>query len=147
MRGVHASQGAILLFYDEELALAHAENIPASGLAERLAAILPANPASGMLRTGDPALPFGLPLITPVGATIGWLVLAPHPDESPYCKDDRRALEELAIPLARALSVAIERAHRDAEREAERRTLTARLAQLEQSLAQVVTPRREAGTA
>ncbi len=147
MRGVHASHGAILLAERGRLMLAHAEGMEEPGLAERLAGELPSEPPHGAMRANDPALPLRLPLIAPEGATIGWLALGPHPDGSFYGKDDRRALEELATPLARALSLAIQRSHREQEREAERRTLTERLAQLEQTLAQVVTPPREAGAA
>ena len=137
MRGVHASHGAILLVDDGRLVLAHAEGIPSSGLAERLADELPVAPVPGLVRADDPRLPIRLPLITPGGTSVGWLVLGSHPDGSLYGNDDRKALEELAPPLARALFLAIERARREAEREAERRTLVQRLAQLEQALAQV----------
>jgi hypothetical protein len=150
MRGVHASRGAILLADEGRLVVAHAEGIPSQGLAERLAGELPAAPSRGVMRIGDPELPISLPLITPAGATAGWLALGPHPDGSLYGKDDRKALEELAAPLARALSLAIERSRREHEREAERRTLVERLAQLEQTLAQVAAlnaPPREAGAA
>ena len=95
-------------------------------------------------------MPICLPLILPTGSLVGWLALGPHPDGSLYGRDDRKALEELAAPLARALSVAHERARRDAEREAEGRTLAERLAQLEQTLAQVAglnAPPPKAGTA
>jgi hypothetical protein len=142
MRGVHAGHGVILLAVGDRLALAHAEGLPANGIAERLAGELPADPSPGVIRADDPELPLRLPLITRTGATVGWLALGPHPDGSFYGKDDRKALEELAPPLARALSLSIERARRDAEREAERRALAERLAQLEQTLAQVARPKR-----
>ena len=150
MRGVHASHGAILLENEGLLALAHAEGLAAQGIAERLAAELPADPSPGVIRADDPELPLRLPLITAAGATVGWLALGPHPDGSFYGKDDRRALEQLVTPLARALSLAMERARREAAREAERRTLVERLAQLEQTLAQVAglnAPPPKAGTA
>mgnify|MGYP001555854043 CR=1 FL=1 len=145
MRGVHASHGAILLADQGRLVLAHAEGLPAQGLAERLTAELPAEPPQGVMRADDPDLPIRLPLIAPGGASAGWLVLGSHPDGSLYGKDDRRALEELAPPLARALSLAMERSQRERERETERRTLTERLAQLEQALAQMIAPPPAAG--
>ena len=150
MRGVHASCGAILLADKGRLRLAHAEGIAARGLARRLAAALPGKPSPGARRIDDPALPLGLPLVAPDASTVGWLLLGPHPDGSFYGKDDRRALEQLVTPLARALSLAMERARREAAREAERRTLVERLAQLEQTLAQVAglnAPPPKAGTA
>jgi hypothetical protein len=150
MHGVHARGGAILLEGEGGLIVAHAEGRPAAGLAERLAGDLPLTPSPGALRTDDRELPLRLPLIAPDGANVGWLILGPHPDGSLYGKDDRKALEELAAPLARALSLAIERSRREAEREAERRTLMERLAQLEQTLAQVAglnAHPREAGAA
>jgi hypothetical protein len=147
MRGVHASHGAILLADGDRLTLAHAEGVPGHGLAERLAGELPAAPEPGVLRADVPEWPLRLPLIDPQGATAGWLALGPHPDGSRYGKDDRRALEELAPPLARALSLAMERARREREREAERRSLTERLAQLEQALAKVMTAPPAAGLA
>ncbi|HYD24801.1 MAG TPA: hypothetical protein VEB68_08380 [Croceibacterium sp.] len=149
MRGVHASHGAILLADGDRLALAHAQGIPADGLADRLAAELPAHPERGARRADDPLLPLRLPLVTAGGTTTGWIVLGPHPDGSHYGKDDREALEDLAPPLARAIELAIERARREAAHEVERRTLTERLAQLEQQLAQVVnlTPPPQQGIA
>jgi hypothetical protein len=147
MHGVHASSGAILLVDRGRLVLAHAEGLPREGLAERLAGESPADPGRGAMRSDAPELPLRLPLIAPEGTTVGWLVVGPHPDGSGYGKDDRRALEELASPLARAFSLAIERFHREKEREAERRSLVDRLAKLEQTLSQVITPPREAGAA
>jgi hypothetical protein len=150
MHGVHASAGAILLVDDERLFVAHAEGIPSTGLAERLIEELPTAPCPGVLKADDPALPIRLPLVPAAGDAGGWLVLGPHPDGSLYGKDDRRALEELAAPLARAFSLAIERARREAGREAERRALAERLAQLEQALTQVAelnSRPREAGNA
>jgi hypothetical protein len=138
MRGVHASHGAILIADDGELQLADAEGIEPSGLAERLVRELPADPAPGAVRADDRELPLRLPLVTRGGTTTGWIVLGPHPDGSGYGKEDRRSLEELAPPLARAIELAIERARREAAHETERRTLTDRLAQLEEQLAQVV---------
>jgi hypothetical protein len=140
MRGVHASAGAILLADKGRLKLAHAEGIAARGLTKRMTSVLPPAPLPGALRTDDSALPLGVPLVAPDKSTIGWLLLGPHPDGSFYGKDDLRALEELAAPLARALSHAIERSRRESEREAERRTLVERLAQLENTLAQVAGP-------
>jgi hypothetical protein len=147
IRGVHARHGAILLAYDGRLALAHAEGVDTVGLADRLADELPDDPGPGVIRADDPVLPLRLPLVTRSGAHTGWIALGPHPDGSFYGKEDRKALEELARPLARAIELAIERARRDAAHDAERRTLTDRLAQLEQQLAQVVRvnpPRRPA---
>jgi hypothetical protein len=147
MRGVHASHGAMLLADAGRLRVAHAEGMAANGLAERLGAELPAEPSPGALRTSDADAPLCLPLIAPDATLVGWLALGPHPDGSFYGKDDRKALEELAPPLARALSQAMTRARREQEREAERRTLTERLAQLENTLAQAITPPRPAGAA
>jgi len=137
LRGVHAKHGAILLADEGRLALAYAEGVDPEGLAERLEGELPADPAPGAIRTDDAELPLRLPLVTRGGSTVGWIALGPHPDGSYYGKEDRKALEELAAPLARAIELAIERARREAAHEAERRTLTDRLAQLEQQLAQV----------
>jgi hypothetical protein len=145
MRGVHASCGAILLADGARLTLAHAEGVDGAGLAERLAGELPAEPPRGAIRADDSELPLRLALVAPSGPVVGWLVLGPHPDGSGYGRDDRRALEELAPPLARALALSIERARRERERDAERRSLTERLAQLEQALAQVVASPRPAG--
>jgi hypothetical protein len=147
MRGVHAGHGAILLLDDGPMRVVHAEGLPADGLVERLAAELPTLPSPGTLRLDAADLPLGLPLIAPDGAHVGWLALGPHPDGSFYGKDDRKALEELAPPLARALSLAMVRARREREREAERRTLTERLAQLENTLSQAIAPPRPAGAA
>ena len=138
IRGVHARHGAILLAEDGKLALAHAEGIDTAGLARRLAEELPDHPAPRAIRSDDPVLPLRLPLVTRSGAHTGWIALGPHPDGSFYGKEDRKALEELARPLARAIELAVERARRDAAHDAERRTLTDRLAQLEQQLAQVI---------
>jgi hypothetical protein len=147
IRGVHARHGAILLAEQGRLALAHAEGVDTVGLAERLAGELPDDPEPGAVRADDPVLPLRLPLVTRSGAHTGWIALGPHPDGSFYGKEDRKALEELARPLARAIELAIERARRDAAHDAERRTLTDRLAQLEEQLSRVVRtnpPRRPA---
>jgi hypothetical protein len=61
--------------------------------------------------------------------------------------DDRSAVAVRAPPPAGALSPGMPRARREQEREAERRTLTERLAQLENTLAQAITPPRPAGAA
>src|SRR5690606_32823907 len=84
MRGVHASCGAILLASKRRMALAHVEGIASRGLTRRLASALPADPAPGVLRIADPELPLALPLIAPNGASVGWMVLGPHPDGSLY---------------------------------------------------------------
>lgn len=138
IRGVHARHGAILLADGGQLELAHAEGVDPAGLAERLAGELPDDPAPGAIRADDPVLPLRLPLVTRSGAHTGWIALGPHPDGSFYGKEDRKALEELARPLARAIELAVERARRDAAYDAERRTLTDRLAQLEHQLGQVI---------
>lgn len=137
IRGVRASHGAILLSDKGRLVLAHAEGLPPAGLAERLAGELPADPAPGAVRADDAELPLRLPLVARNGTNAGWLALGPHPDGSVYGKDDRDALEDLAAPLARAIELALERARREAAHDAERRTLTDRLAQLEEQLAKV----------
>ena len=149
MRGVRATHGVILLTDGDRLVLAYAEGISTEGLAKRLADELPADPAPGAVRADDPELPLRLPLVSRSGANTGWIVLGPHPDGSAYGKDDRGALEDLAAPLARAIELALERARREAAHEAERRTLTDRLAQLEEQLAKVagLAPPPRPGTA
>jgi len=147
MRGVHASHGAILLAGQGRFEVSRAEGIPAEKVTAELARDLPADPLSAAIRADDPLFPLRLPLVAPDGTTAGWLVLGPHPDGSGYGKEDRKALEELAPPLARALSLAIDRSRREQEREAERRSLVERLAQLEETLARVANPPREAGAA
>lgn len=134
IRGVHAKHGAILLMDEERVAFAHAQGTSVADLPERLRH-LPEASSPGVIGTGDGTLPVALPLISPAGP-VGWLALGPHPDGSLYGRDDRKALEELAPPLARALAVAMERSRRDTEREAERLQLADRLARLEEALAQ-----------
>lgn len=138
MRGVHAIHGAILLTDGGRMTLVHAEGIGTDGLADRLAGELPANPSPGAIRADDPALPIRVPLVTPRGVTAGWLALGPHPDGSLYGKDDREALDEVAVPLARALDFAADRARREAAHESERRELADQVARLEQKLAEVI---------
>lgn len=138
MRGVHASHGAILLTEGGRMTLAHAEGLPAEGLADRLAGDLPADPSPGAISAGDSILPMRVPLVAPSGVTAGWLALGPHPDGSLYGKDDREALDEVAVPLARALDFAADRARREAAHESERRDLADQVARLEQKLAEVI---------
>ena len=146
MRGVHATHGAILLADGGRMSLVHAEGIAPDGIAERLAAELPAQPSPGVVRANDPVLPIRVPLVTPSGVTSGWLALGPHPDGSLYGKDDRKALAQVASPLARSLEVALERVRREAAHEAERRALADQVAELQRKLAEVIALPR-AGTA
>jgi len=146
MQGVHATRGAILIAEGGRMTLAHAEDVAPEAIAARLGE-LPEAPSPGVMRVADALLPIRVPLVTPGGATAGWLALGPHPDGSLYGKDDRKALAEVASPLARSLEVALERVRREAEREAERRALADQVAELQRKLADVAglaTPPREA---
>ena len=118
MSGVRAKHGVVLLPAEGGgWRVSEAEGLATEGLAEQISAELPADHASGLVRSEDPNLPLRLPLLTPSDILVGWIVLGPHPDGSLYNKDDREALQAVASPLARSLCLTMERERFRAERD------------------------------
>lgn len=85
----------------------------------------------------DPLFPTRVPLAADGIGQIGWLLLGPRPDGSLYGKDERKALTEIADPVARALAIAATRQARAALHEKDNRSIRARLDQVEASLARL----------
>lgn len=78
----------------------------------------------------DALFPLRIPLEADGHGRVGWLLLGPRPDGSFYGKDERKALEEIADPVARALEIAEAREAREAaerERWAGQETINAEL--------------------
>jgi hypothetical protein len=65
----------------------------------------------------DNLFPVRVPLRADGVGLVGWLLLGPRPDGSFYGREEREALQAIADPVARALSIAIERDRREASRE------------------------------
>ena len=53
----------------------------------------------------DKLFPVQVPLAADGVGIMGWLVLGPRPDGSLYGRDERRALHDIADPIARALAI------------------------------------------
>jgi hypothetical protein len=75
----------------------------------------------------DPLFPVRVPLRGDGVGLVGWLLLGPRPDGSFYGNEERAALRDLADPIARALAIAVEREHREADRRDRENTLTSRV--------------------
>lgn len=82
----------------------------------------------------DPIFPLRLPLGVSGHERVGWLLIGPRPDGSFYGKDEQKALAELTDPIARALSIARERADEKEKTEQLLGQIMARLAVLENRL-------------
>lgn len=82
----------------------------------------------------DPVFPLRVPLDADGVGRVGWMLLGPRPDGSFYGKDERKALGEIADPLARAVAIALTRRDRAVAREELSRTLTERMAVIEAAL-------------
>jgi hypothetical protein len=61
----------------------------------------------------DAQFPMRVPLRADGIGMIGWMLLGPRPDGSFYGKDEREVLAEVAGPVARALSISVERQARE----------------------------------
>lgn len=85
----------------------------------------------------DPVFPTRIPLAAEGLGRIGWLLLGARPDGSLYARDERKALNEIAEPIARALAVAAAREARSALREDSNKALQVRLDQVEAALAKL----------
>lgn len=81
---------------------------------------------------GDPLFPVRVALRQEGVGTIGWLLLGPRPDGSLYPREERKVLNEVRGPVARALHIACERSAATERRERAARRLAARLAVLTQ---------------
>jgi hypothetical protein len=59
--------------------------------------------------SGDTIFPLRLRVEDGSGTQLGWVLIGPRPDGSVAGKDEREALEDIAVPLARSLRVVITR--------------------------------------
>ena len=94
----------------------------------------------------DPVFPVRIRLAADGVGDVGWLLLGPRPDGSLFGKDERKALSEIADPVARALSIVALREARSAMHEENNRTLRARLAGLESALARLTNRKGRGGS-
>ena len=60
-------------------------------------------------KTDDPLFPLRVRVEDGSGALVGWLLIGPRPDGSIAGKDEREALEDIVIPLARSLRIVMSR--------------------------------------
>lgn len=86
----------------------------------------------------DPIFPVRVRLTADGISAEGWMLLGPRPDGSLFGKDERKALTEIADPVARALAIAASREARSAMHEENNRTLRTRLSEVEATLARLV---------
>jgi hypothetical protein len=143
MRGVHASHAALVMGSK----VVEARGIEASEAEQWRKGWLP-SPEPGLDSARDDVLfPLRVPLEADGHGRVGWLLLGPRPDGSFYGKDERRTLEEIADPVARALEIAEAREAREAadrERWAGQESLNAELMRvlgsLEEKLGRLVGP-------
>jgi hypothetical protein len=70
---------------------------------------------SSGVETGDPFFPLRRPLSLDDGICLGWILLGPHPDRSRLSTAELDALDELAVPVARAVRVVLARQARERE--------------------------------
>jgi hypothetical protein len=57
----------------------------------------------------DPLFPIRTRVEDGSGALVGWLLIGPRPDGSIAGKDEREALENIVVPLARSLRIVLNR--------------------------------------
>ncbi len=60
-------------------------------------------------QTDDPLFPLRVRVEDGSGALVGWLLIGPRPDGSIAGKDEREALENIVVPLARSLRIVLSR--------------------------------------
>jgi hypothetical protein len=60
-------------------------------------------------KTDDPLFPLRVRVEDGSGALVGWLLIGPRPDGSIAGKDEREALEDIVVPLARSLRIVLAR--------------------------------------
>ncbi|WP_216599939.1 PDZ domain-containing protein [Sphingomonas sp. AP4-R1] len=82
----------------------------------------------------DPLFPVRIRLGDEEPGMIGWILLGPRPDGSFFGKDERKALAEIAAPIALAIRIVRERDARMAGHIARNRELEERIATLESRL-------------
>ncbi|HEY0411828.1 MAG TPA: hypothetical protein VGD66_01645 [Allosphingosinicella sp.] len=99
------------------------------------------------VETGDPRFPVVLELRRPEGEPLGAILLGPRPDGSLYGKDERRALETIAGPVARDVDVVLRREAAARARAAEIGRLKTRIRALETRLAAPLGPGGSAAAA
>jgi hypothetical protein len=82
----------------------------------------------------DPLFPVRVPLRAEGAVARGWILLGPRPDGSFYGKDERKALAEIADPIALAIRIVRDRDARYADHAALNDELRQRIALLERRL-------------
>jgi hypothetical protein len=110
MRGVHASRAALVI----GSRVVDARGIEADEAESWRKTWLPSVEPGLDSARDDATFPLRIPLEADGHGRVGWLLLGPRPDGSFYGKDERKALEEVADPVARALEIAEAREAREA---------------------------------
>jgi hypothetical protein len=129
--GVRASVAVVLVGED----VAHADGVEPDHLQVWRAHWTP--PTTDGLHSArkDPVLPLRIALAADGVGQIGWLLLGPRPDGSFYGRDERKALAQIADPIARALSISTTRERRRATTAVAAEAVRNRIAELERALA------------
>lgn len=111
IEGVHASRAALVVG-DR---LADAREIAADEAEAWLGNWSPPPHHRFDVVKSDPIFPVRLPLEAEGHGCVGWLLLGPRPDGSLFGRAERAAIEEIADPVARAITVVSKREKRDAD--------------------------------
>ena len=124
-KGLRARHGAVLM-NDNVVETRHVEP-------REVAAWWTVNKAAMEIATdlvcdrSDPLFPVRVPLRGDGVGLVGWLLLGPRPDGTFYGNEERAALRDIADPVARALAIAVEREHREADRRNREHSLNSRV--------------------
>ena len=127
---IHSRAVAIV----SDQAICAADGVEAETVADWMAAH-PLNPAATpLVARKDDGFPLRLALVADGVGPVGWLLVGPRPDGSFFGGDERRALKEIAGPVARAIAIVRQREQTHAAEEEARALVAGRLAELEASL-------------
>ncbi|RYD65732.1 MAG: hypothetical protein EOP58_06885 [Sphingomonadales bacterium] len=117
---LHAMRGAVIV--KGQVLAAH--DIEADEIDLRFADDTPGRVGTVEIRKRDPLFPVHIPLAADKNH---WLLIGARPDGSLYDRQERELLSDLTMPLAQALRISANRAHRET-------AIAARFARIEQEL-------------
>ena len=142
--GIHA-RAAALVVGDT---VVDARGIPAESAAAWWQGWTPAAHDGVDCDRADPVFPLRAPLEAVGHGRVGWLLVAARPDGSFYSGHERRVIEDIAEPVARAVQVALMREEREARFARQFESINRRVQAIELALARLPAgrnPRPQAG--